>query len=413
MLSSCAGFSAPDSGGGGENQLTFTTWASETEEAGFKQTVAAFEKANSGVSVKLNIVPYEQMFSNIDAQLQSNTAPDIFRVDYGTVGVYSSQEQLLDLSSYFDQSAADAFIPALWQAVQFDGTVFGVPHQTDTSALVYNTAMFEAAGITSVPDTLETAWTWEEFEQVAQQLRASIQADLYPFVYNWQLAGASRWLNWLFQAGGRYLEDDLVTPAIESDAGRTALDFTRAFFADKLVPENTSVKSASYADEVFIAGTTAMAFVGSFLVPDLDSAAEFDWGVTFCPRDQRGSGDLGGNALVATAGTANPDLAAEFLAFMVSEDSMRTFCSATNELPTLTSLVDQDLDYTIRSDVMPIFVQQATTIEPSDVAQLTSPNMAAINTALQDQLELAFVSGQSTDETLSNLSDAIAQATGA
>ncbi|MFD3443101.1 ABC transporter substrate-binding protein [Microbacteriaceae bacterium 4G12] len=410
LLAGCAGFSKPASSSGAD-QLSFTTWGSEAEEAGFRAGIAAFEKANPGAKVTLNLVPYEQMFENIDAQLQSGTAPDVFRVDYGNLGVYSSQDQLLDLSSYFDDSASDAFIPAFWRAVQFDGTPFGVPHQTDTSAVLYNRAAFEAAGITSVPDTLESAWTWQEFDQVAQQLRDQLPADRYPFAYNWQQAGVTRWLSWLFQAGGRYLEDDLKTPAIDSPEGRAALDFTKSFFTKNFVPANSSVKSSTYASDSFYSETSAMLFAGNFLLPDVDSLAEFEWGATYMPRNARGASDLGGNALVATASTEKADLAAEFLAFMVSEDQMRNFCAATTELPTLQSLVGTDIEFATRPDVMPIFVEQATTIEESDVAQLASPNMAAINTVLSDQLELAFTQGQSTEETLAKISEGIAAAT--
>jgi multiple sugar transport system substrate-binding protein len=411
LLAGCAGFARPDSGGGGGNgsaDLSFTTWASESEEAAFRTLVRRFEEAN-GVTVNVNFVPYEQIFSNIDAQLQSGTAPDVFRVDYGTLGVYSSQQQLLDVSDSIDDSP---FIPAFRQAVQFDGTVFGVPHQTDVSAIVYNVAAFQSAGITSVPDSPDSAWTWEEFAAVLAQLRGFLPGDQYPFVYNWQLAGAPRWLSFLFAAGGRFVEDDLVTPAIESDAGRRALDYTRGFFEQSWVPANSAVKSSTYASDVFLGETAVMAAAGSFLVPALDEAG-FEWNTTYLPRDRRGATDLGGNALVATAASANPELAAEFLRFMVEEEAMAEFCAATNELPTLESLVDTELDYAVRPDVMPVFVQQATTLDEADVAQLTIPRMAQVTTALQDQLDLAFTSGQSTEQTLANLADAIGQATGA
>jgi len=410
FLAGCAGFSRPASSSGA-NELTFTTWGSEAEEAGFRSGIAAFEKANPGSSVTLNLVPYEQMFENIDAQLQSGTAPDVFRVDYGNLGVYSSQDQLLDLGPYVDEDAADAFIPAFWRAVQYDGTPYGMPHQTDTSAVLYNRAMFEAAGITSVPDTLESAWTWEEFEQVAQQLRDQLPADRYPFAYNWQQAGVTRWLSWLFQAGGRYLGDDLTTPAIDSPEGRAALDFTKSFFEKDFVPANSSVKSSTYASDSFYSETAAMLFAGNFLLPDVEGLADFEWGATYMPRNVRGASDLGGNALVATASTEKADLAAQFLAFMVSEEQMRDFCAATTELPTLQSLVGTDIDFATRPDVMPIFVEQATTIQESDVAQLSSPDMAAINTVLSDQLELAFTQGQGTEETLAKISEGIAAAT--
>lgn len=415
-LSGCAGFGGgggSDSGGGADDltgTITFTTWGSESEEAAYKDLIKQFEAEHEGAKVKLNVVPYDQMFSNIDAQLSSGDAPDIFRVDYGNLGVYSSQEQLLDLSPYFSEDEIADFVPAMWEAVSYDGTPYGVPQQTDVSALLVNLDMLTAAGFdtTTLPTTQDDAWTWEEFADVAAQLRASLPADKYPFVYNWQLGGAPRWLSWLFQADGSFL--DGATATIDSAAGEKALDFTKSFFENEWVPPTSSTKATTYADSLFAEQTTAMAFIGSFLVPDMDYFNEFEWTSVPMPRDERGATDLGGNALVATAATDKPALSAEFLKFMVSADAMSAFCAATNELPTRVDLSGDAIEFVVRPDVMPVFVEQATTIEPSDVKQLTSPAMAAINTALQDQLEAAFVGGQSTADTLANLSQAIEEA---
>ncbi len=410
-LSGCTGFT----GGGSttsEGTLTFTTWASESEQAAFEQLVADFEAANDGVTVELNVVPYDQMFSNIDAQLSAGNAPDVFRVDYGNLGVYSSQDQLLDVSPYFTDDEIADFTPAMWEAVSYDGTPYGVPHQTDVSALVVNTRLLDAAGVTDLPTTQADAWTWDEFAGVAAKLKTSLPADTYPFVYNWQLGGTPRWLSWLFQADGALLEDDGTTPAIDSAAGAEALDFTRSFFENGWVPPTSSVKATTYADAFFTEESVAMAFAGSFVVPDIDNLASFEWTALPMPVNDRGATDLGGNALVATQATAQPELAASFLKFMVDAENMTTFCAATNELPTRVDIDPASIDFAVRPDVMPVFVEQAATIQPSDVAQLTSPYLAPIAVSMQDQLEAAFVNGQSTPDTLSNLTEAIREATG-
>ncbi|MGF2950058.1 ABC transporter substrate-binding protein [Microbacterium alcoholitolerans] len=410
VLSGCAGFGGGGSGAGDDQTLTFTTWGSEAEETSFKKLISDFEAEHEGVDIKLNVVPYDQMFSNIDAQLSSGDAPDIFRVDYGNLGVYSSQGQLLDLREYFTQDEIAEFTPAMWEAISYDGAPYGVPHQTDVSALLVNTAMLSDAGIdpSALPTTQEDAWTWEEFADVAEELRTALPADKYPFVYNWQLGGAPRWLSWLFQADGTFL--DGTTATIDSAEGAKALDFTKSFFENDWVPPTSSTKGTVYADSLFTEGTAAMAFIGSFLVPDIDYLAEFEWTAIPMPKDERGATDLGGNALVATKDTGNADLAAEFLKFMVSTEAMSEFCANTNELPTRIDLEGDAVEFKVRPDVMPVFVDQAATIEPQDVKQLTSPAMSAVNTALQDQLEAAFIGGQSTADTLAKLSTAIEEA---
>ncbi|WP_165063172.1 ABC transporter substrate-binding protein [Marisediminicola senii] len=410
-LSACAGFSRPAGQASGSNELTFTTWGTEAELGGFERAIAAFEEATPGATVRLNVVPYQQMFENIDAQLQSGTEPDIFRAVYTNLGTYAGRDQLLDLSQYLDSDFGDQFTDPLWEAVQYDGIPYAVPHITDTSTILFNKEAFAAAGITSVPDTLESAWTWEEFDAVLVQLRSQLPEDRYPLAYNWQSASVTRWFSWLFQAGGRFLEEDLVTPAVDSDAGRAAVDFTKSFFERNLVPQNNSVKSATFASETFFSETAAMAFGGTFLLPDAASLAPFEVGATFQPRNARGGSDLGGNPLVATANTSKPELAAEFLAFLTGRETQLDFCTASSLLPTRKDLVGEDLEFEALPELGRFFVGQASTVQPEDAAQFASPSVDAIRTVLSDQLEQAFIGGQGTDDTIRNLSDGIAAAT--
>lgn len=414
LLASCAGFTGQTGGGGGGGTsgtmtLTFNTWGSDQEIAAYKKLIAGFEQANKGVTVKLNNIPYNNFFTNIDSQLQADKAPDVFRVGYGQIGGYSSKGALLDLSSYFSSSETSAFIPAFWQAVKYQGKPYGVPQETDTSALVYNRAMMADAGVGPFPDKLSNAWSFDEFEAVLKKLRGKLDAKHYPFGDNWQLYGATRWATWLFNTGGRLLSSDLKSSAVVSPQGTKALEYTRGFFDRQYTPKNLSTKSPTYADTVWLAGTTAMVSAGNFLVPEF-AAAKFEWGVTYLPRDVRGADDLGGNALVGTASTGNKDLTAKFLKFMVSESAMSTFCGESLELPTLQGLVGRDLGWKVQKGVMPVFVDQATTITADDVAQLTVPAAAAINTVLQNELEAAFRQGRSTASTLQNIGSGIDKA---
>jgi multiple sugar transport system substrate-binding protein len=411
-LSSCSGglTGGGGGGGGGSDTLSVITWASDAEAAVFRELAKRFQ-ADNDVTVDLQIVPFEEVQTTVDAQIQGGTPPDVFRVTYTDLGRYSTAGQLLDVSEYVDEAAAAAFIPAFWQAVQTDGKPYGVPHHTDTTAIVYRPELLRAAGVRA-PDSLESAWTWEEFDEASTLLRRSLPAGVAPFVYDWQQFGAYRWLTWLFAAGGRLLTSDLSAAAVDSAEGLKALEFTQRFFADEWVPRNTSVKSNTYPDAAFIGERVAMAFVGDFLLPGIEAEVDFDYQATFQPRDVRASSDLGGNALVATAESSKPDLAGAFLTYMVEEDNMARWCARTTELPTLQSLVGADIEYDVRPDLMPVFVEQATTLTEEDVEQVTVPTFSQINTVLLDELELAFLDGQSAEETLRNISEGVDRALG-
>jgi multiple sugar transport system substrate-binding protein len=140
-LASC-GFGSPTSASTPSGDtLSFTTWGTDAELAGFKAAIARFEQANTGSKVALNVVPYEQMFTNIDAQLQAGNPPDVFRVPYYTFGAYAGRGQLLDLTSHLPSGFADRFTRRRGQAVQNKEKPFGVPHHTDTSVILYNRSL--------------------------------------------------------------------------------------------------------------------------------------------------------------------------------------------------------------------------------------------------------------------------------
>ena len=181
------------------------------------------------------MLPYDQIRTVIDRRLQANQAPDMFRVSYTDVGSYATSGARADLSGHMDSAYGEAFLPALWGAVQTDGKPFGVPHHTDTSALAYNKAHFTRAGITSVPQSLEEAWTWEEFVAVLQQLKA---ADLgaAPFALNYQLFGAYRWFNTLYQAGGSVRDESLENVTLDTPKARRALEWTKSLYTQGFTP---------------------------------------------------------------------------------------------------------------------------------------------------------------------------------
>lgn len=92
---------------------------------------------------------------------------------------------------------------------------------------------------------------------------------------------------------------------------------------------------------------------------------------------------------------------------------MRDFCEAASLLPTRKDLVESGITFSKRPELSDIFVGQASVVQASDSGQVASPNMSAIITVLKDQLEQAFVGGQSVDDTIKGLTEGIAKVTGA
>jgi multiple sugar transport system substrate-binding protein len=417
-LAACGGES--DSGsqsgsGSGSGQLsgtaTLTTWGSDQEIAAFKKIAADFKTAR-GAEIKIEVLPYDQIRTVVDRRLQAHKAPDLFRVSYIDLGSYATSGALADLSGYMDASFGDAFIPALWQSVQADGKPFGVPHHTDTSALAYNKTHFTKAGITEVPQSLDEAWTWEQFVEVLQKLKAA-NLGAAPFAFNYQLYGAYRWFNTLYQAGGTVLDDSLENVTLDTPQARKALEWTKSLYTNGLHAPSVLVKRPTYPDEIFPTQKISMIQTGDFLIPSIEDAVKgkFEWGVTYLMKDTAAATDLGGNAVVVTAESKNMDAAAEFAKFLVTKENMQTFCEQTTVLPVRKDLVDAKLKFAVRPDLMPVFQQQATTMPEGLVKVSTSKSFTGINQALIDNMDQYLGNpSASTDSVIQSLTGSIQKA---
>ncbi|MDT9594973.1 sugar ABC transporter substrate-binding protein [Nocardioides zeae] len=408
-LGGCAGLTrrVSSTSSGGRDRVTMQVYGTDVETEVYARLGEQFA-AERGVTVDLTVVPFADFATGVDAGLLSGTAPDVFRVDYPTMGLYAATGQLLDVTDPLAELAQDVR-PALMEAVTFGGRRYGIPQHVDTTALVYRPDVLRDAGVTSVPDRPEDAWSWEEFGDVADRVRDAAPDGRSAFAVNWQAAGAFRWLTWLFMAGGHLYDEELTSAALDDDAGRRALEFTRSFFENGWVPGTTSTKSPTYPDAQFTAGRLGMLFAGNFLVPAFAETIgdRFEYAVTYQPRDERRASELGGNAVVATRDSANPELAADLLVYLSSPEAMQQFCEASVLLPTRESLAAEDLDFAVGGDLMGVYADQVTTIEDRDVADVTTPTFAEVNVDLANELEECFLGGRSAAATLRAIADRV------
>lgn len=409
-LAGCGGDDDNDSasGGGGTKEkptgeVQFMTWGAPAEIAAFKTIIKNFQAENPGATVKLREVPFEQIKQNVDAGLESGKAPDVFRLTYQDIGFYASQRALLDFSEYNPSGYESEFIEGLWAAVVSEDKPYGIPLHTDVSAVAYNKNLFEAAGITEVPTTLEDAWTWDVFLENARKLKQA-EPDKFAFAYNWIEAGAYRWLNWLWQAGGTLLSEDLTQVTLDTPEATKTMEFFKTWVDEKLIPPNNRPKGGRYPDELFPAQTFAMVFTGNWLIPNFaDQIKKFEFDIMPLPRDVGEATDLGGNAITVPVTSKNPDLAAKFAQFMANEESMKLFCEQAGTLPARTSLADADLAYAVEPEMMKVFQQQAKTLPIDLVRQTSLPKSAQMNAVFVEELEALVSRGQDAATTLQNM----------
>ena len=142
---------------------------------------------------------------------------------------------------------------------------------------------------------------------------------------------------------------------------------------------------------------------GNWQIPFVNQQAKFKWGVTYLPRDVAMADDLGGTAVAVSRDSKNPEIAADFAKFLASEENMREFINAAQFLPVRKALVQSSINYALRPEEMKVFVEQTTTIPEHLVRTIVHPACVRFNPKLADELDLAFTSGQSPEDTAKNL----------
>src|SRR5262249_55565496 len=131
--------------------------------------VSAFEAANPTIKVSVETAPYADYFTKLQTAIAGGTAPDTFELDYQDFVTYAQGGSLADLTA---PAASDKgwqpwlLSSAAMQAFTYSGKQYALPESFSTVVLLYNKALFDAAGV-GYP---KASWTWADETAAAQKL---------------------------------------------------------------------------------------------------------------------------------------------------------------------------------------------------------------------------------------------------
>lgn len=131
---------------------------------------AEYEAENPGVQVNFQVMEEGDLRSSVTADVASGAG----QYDIVTIGAYETpqwgaNEWLVDLTPYLaddpDYDVED-ILPPVRAALSYDGQQYAVPFYGESSILMYNKEMTDAAGI-----TISNNPTWTEIRDAAAQLK--------------------------------------------------------------------------------------------------------------------------------------------------------------------------------------------------------------------------------------------------
>lgn len=414
-LAAC-GSSSSSSGGASAGpdakaDLVLTTWNIPADLVAYKKFAAEYKQTHPNVNITVQTTPNGDFNQYLSTQLAGGNAPDIIRNTWQQIGRWAKNGGFIALDDYLAPGYGDDFGETFWSAAQLDGKVHGIPQHTDTFGTYYRTDVLAQIGA-KPPASLDAAWTWDEFLNLAREVKKATGKAAVSYGFE-GVNTAYRWLPFLYMHGGKLMEDDGVTPAIDNQLGVEAIAWFQQLYNEGLIPKSNTIKGSTTAavENTLITGQVGLMIFGDWIMGDISKGLkQAQWDVTYMPRDASAASDLGGNLLSVSKTSKNPAVAADFIQFVCDKANMKYFCETDLFLPVRKSLTADSLDFTSQKTQMKLFSEQATTVPAAMAKVETLPSFAAINQVLADQLDLCFIGQQTPQVTAKNISDGIKNA---
>jgi multiple sugar transport system substrate-binding protein len=283
----------------------------------------SFTADRPGVTVTFETIPAADYTQRLTFQLAGGNAPDLGWIMEDAAPAFIDADVLIDvgpaLRADADYDFADLSEPALGLWVDGDA-VYGVPFSTSPFMTFFNRDMFEAAGLDDPLTLAERGeWTMDKMRETALALREA-NPDTWGLEFKDGQGYDSRFMH-------------TMVPAIRAYGGFAWQDNTCGFASPEAVEAMTFLHEMVHQDKSvpppgeigdFFSGNAGMT-VNQISRASVLATAGFDWGIAPLPSGPAGEAPVIGQAGIGVfAGSANQELATEFLAHWTNQENVAT-----------------------------------------------------------------------------------------
>ena len=289
-----------------------------------------------GAEVTVNQVPWGQYWDLLRTDAASGDLPDVFNIIQAYGQEYINNDALLDLQPYLDAAGID---PTVWGAGSVDPyrdaetqDVYATPLEWVTVAIYYNKDLFDAAGL----DYPTADWTWDDFAAAAEALTNPDEGVYGAAVYAQYQGGYG---DWIASTGTPpVVTADHTTCTLQEPGSIEALTFLKGLLDAGYMPSVSQMGGTSADDEynLFKSGKVAMYLNGAWKLPDTIRDVTFNWDIVQMPKNPTTGLSrpvLHASAWTASATSENPDLAANLVQYLISDEGQEIFAAAGGVAP--------------------------------------------------------------------------------
>lgn len=300
----------------------------------FNNSIARFEAENPGVKVRWVDVPWSAMESKILASVSAKTAPDVVNLNPDFAALLAERNAWLELDDLVSESERSLYLPKIWQASQLDNKTFGIPWYLTAQITVYNTELFEKAGIAKPPAT------YAELAAVAKTIKE--KTGKYAFFVTFLPEDSSQVLESFIQMGVPLVDKD-GKAAFNTPKGKAVFQYWVELYKNELLPREVLTQGHQRAIQLYQAGETALLFSGPEFIkaialnaPTIAKVSEPAPQIT----GETGKKGVAVMNLVIPRQTDVPELALKFALFVTGDRNQLAFAKEANVLPSTLEALD-------------------------------------------------------------------------
>ena len=319
-LVGCGGGNQSGAAADGNVNLTFQIW-DVAQRDGMQAMCDAYTAQHPNVKIEVQVTSWNEYWTKLEAAATSGQMPDIFWMHTNELLKYADNGMLADCSDIVDTSKFSEV--SLSNASGSDGTLYAVPKDKDTVALVYNKEMFDAAGV-SYPDE---NWTWDDLTDASQKIYDATGKYGYMAYGDDQLG----YWNFVYQNGGYILNEDKTQAGFTQPATAEAMKFYIGLQQYDWCPDQNYFAETA-PGTAFFSEKGAMFFEGDWnILAELQNYPEMQgkWDVAVLPKAPNpvnGDGRAtisNGLSYATAANNKNLDTVKDVLKFFGSEEGQR------------------------------------------------------------------------------------------
>ncbi len=211
--------------------------------------VEKFEAENPDIKLNLDVVSWNDVYTEVDTRIANNNAPDILNID--VFANYANDGLLLPVSDYCPEDLYSDFFPSFIDQSVIDDTVWAVPDLASARALFCNADIFEEVGI-------EYPTTWSELEDACQAIIDFYDGEIYPWGVDMTTdEGQAAFAYYTWGNGGGFVDENGEW-AVNSDENVEAINFALSLVENGFTNPNPATQTRYDLQDMFAAGKLAM-----------------------------------------------------------------------------------------------------------------------------------------------------------